>query len=363
MRTTTILQVWEQALEIDSTLKVSPCHHSALMRRRLRPIAFSRDRLFSSMAKGEPVVFADLSVPVRGEHELGVRQAVLRALASGFPHNCRARVRCGSSSTPRQMVVEELLRRWTSTRAHVSVTDLHVRGTRVMRNIDCSRLSDFNLLAEARGAVANEEMLTMVVSSAGTFTDSHTDDPDGSNHCFVGRKLWLVWDTFLGMSRKLEDVERCSVETSQAAFSMSGFLSVPGSRWFIVEQGQTLFLPGNLAHKVITLEDYLGIGSFIVMLPSYLRTLARWTQHTPLWALDLPADCRLQLVDQITRRVIDKVHALARAPKEQRSRWGLAHFRSTVLDWQRTSSAQSRRTLLDNAVSSELLRSVSEIME
>jgi hypothetical protein len=34
-----------------------------------------------------------------------------------------------------------------------------------------------------------------------TFTDSHSDDPDGSNHCFVGRKLWLVWDTFLGIGR------------------------------------------------------------------------------------------------------------------------------------------------------------------
>jgi hypothetical protein len=180
------------------------------------------------------------------------------------------------------MVIEELLRRWISGRARVNVTDLHIRGTKVLRSIDCSSLSDFSILAEARGAVGEEEMLTMVVSSAGTFTDSHTDDPDGSNHCFIGRKLWLVWDTFLGLSRKLEDVERCRLYTRDAAFSMSGFLSVPGSCWFVVEPGQTLFLPGQLTHRVITLESYLGVGSFFVMLPSYLRTLARWTEHTPL---------------------------------------------------------------------------------
>jgi len=227
------------------------------------------------------------------------------------------------------MVMEELWRRWMSGNARVSVTDLHIRGTTVIRNIDCSSLSDFNILAEARGTVGEEEMLTMVVSSAGTFTDSHTDDPDGSNHCFVGRKLWLAWDTFLGLSRKLEDVERCEIEKTHAAFSVSGFLSVPGSRWFVVEPGQTLFLPGHLTHKVITLDDYLGIGSFFVMLPSYLRTLARWAQHTPLWALNLPADRRMELVDQITRRVIDKVHMLAHASERQRSRWGIVHLRGS----------------------------------
>ena len=168
------------------------------------------------------------------------------------------------------------------------MTDFHIRGTAIMKRIDCSHLSSFNLLAGAPDPIGTEEILTMVVSSAGALSDSHTDDPDGSNHCFAGEKLWLVWDTFQGLARGLEDVERCDVYGDQAAFSIAGFLAVPGSRWFVVRPGQTLFLPGHLTHKVITLERYLGVGSFFVMLPSYLRTLMRWTRHTPLWALTAP---------------------------------------------------------------------------
>jgi len=351
-----MLRMWEQARQIDPTLSVSRLQLPALNRRQLRPVSFSRELLFSSMARGEPILFHDLPVPVRGEQELGVEQAVLRALQKGLPRDHTVRTRCGSSETQRLLVVEDLLRRWTGGRARVNVTDMHIRGTNVLRNIDCAHLSDFNLLAEARGAVGDEEMLTMVVSSAGAFTDSHSDGPDGSNHCFVGKKLWLVWDTFLGLSRNLEDWERCDV-IKQAAFSMSGFLSIPRSRWFIIERGQTLFLPGHLTHKVITLEDYLGVGSFFVMLPSYVRTLARWTEHTPLWALDAPAGRRLELVDRITRRVIGKVQLLAHASEQERSRWGTAYLHSAIGDWRRTASARARRALLGNPMSAKLLGS------
>ena len=231
----------------------------------------------------------------------------------------------------------------------------------MVRKIDCTPLSDFNLLAEARGAIGNQEMLTMVVSSAGAVSDSHTDDPDGSNHCFAGRKLWLVWDTFRGLARGLEDVERCGITGRRAAFDMSAFLSVPGSRWFIVEPGLTLFLPGHLTHKVVTLNEYIGVGSFFVMLPSYWRTLVRWSQHTPLWALDGPQARRFDLVNQITRRVIDKVHALAQGSSEDRLRWGVAYLRTAVENWERASSGRMQRAVLSNPVSLELLREVLDL--
>ena len=158
-----------------------------------------------------------------------------------------------------------------------------------MKRIDCSHLSSFNLLAGAPDPIGTEEILTMVVSSAGTLSDSHTDDPDGSNHCFAGEKLWLVWHTFQGLAQGLEDVERCDVFGDRAAFSLAGFLAVPGSRWFVVRPGLTLFLPGHLRHKVITLERYLGVGSFFVMLPSYLCTLLRLDQtHAALGAHGSP---------------------------------------------------------------------------
>jgi hypothetical protein len=360
MRPATIAQLWKQVCRIDPTLKVTPRQLSALRRRQLKPVAFVRDVLFAAMARGEPMLFDDLPVPVQGEKERGAYAALLDAMRTGFPRRSRIRVRCGPSATQKHISVNELLRRSSSGRAKVSVTDLHIRGTNIIRRLDCSRLSDFNLLAEARGAVGDEEMLTVVLSSAGTFTDSHSDDPDGTNHCFAGRKLWLVWDTFAGLARELEDVERCDTSGPRAAFSMSGFLSVPGSRWFIIEAGQTLFLPGHLTHKVITLDDYLGVGSFFVMLPSYLRTLSRWTRHTPLWALDAPRDRRLDLVDKITQRIIHKIRLLARASEQERSRWGLAHLNSAVDEWLRTSSSRSKSLLLDHPISARFIKAVVE---
>ncbi len=349
-----IEQLWEQACKIDPTLKIMPPQSSTLYRRRLRSTSFSRDSLFGAMARGEPILFGNFSIPVRGELELGVRDAVLEAIRTGLPSDDHIRVRCGPSGTEKYFLPDDLIRRWRNSRARVSVTDLHIRDTHVDRLIDCSRLCDFNLLAEVSGEVGDEEMLTMVMSSAGTFTDSHSDDPDGSNHCFAGRKLWLVWDTFVGLSKGLEDVERVDVFRSQAEFNISAFLSVPGSLWFTVEIGQTLFLPGHLTHKVITLEDYLGVGSFFVMLPSYLRTLLRWTEHTPLWALKAPVEQRLELVDKITQHVTQKVDFLATASEQARSQWGLKYCYST-LDGLQATSQHAMSLLVYNPVSARLV--------
>jgi hypothetical protein len=319
--------IWARAHRIDPSVTVSTRQVRALQRRRISSVSFSNEVLFTSMAKGRPVLFDDLAVPVRGEEAMGTRDAVVSALGKGFGRAEKVRVRCGPSRTSKYLTVDQLLGRWSDDRAKVSVTDFHIRGTSVMRSIDCSRLSGFNLLAGAPDPVGTEEILTMVVSSAGTVSDSHTDDPDGSNHCFTGEKLWLVWDTFQGIARGLEDIERCNVSGEWARFSISRFLAVPGSRWFVVKPGQTLFLPGHLTHKVITLESYLGVGSFFVMLPSYLRTLLRWTKYTPLWALTGPPERRLDLMDLITKRVTRKIVALSNRSRAEQDRWGLRHMR------------------------------------
>jgi hypothetical protein len=350
------MDIWSQARQIDPSLKVSPKHLAELNRRRIRPVAFSRQALFSAMAKGKPVLFYNVPVPVQGEHEFGLRQAVFDSLRSRLPKQQKFSVRLGRDGERRHNLrIDQLLDRWSSDKL-VCITDLHIRGTQLCRSIDTSALSDFNLLANARGAAGAEEMLTMVISSAGVYTDSHSDVPDGSNHCFVGKKLWLAWDTFDGIAHNLEDVERSDTDHPQATFSINAFLSVPGSCWFTVEDGQTLFLPGHLTHKVVTLEDYIGIGSFFVMLPSYLRTLVRWTEHTPLWALNARPGKRLELVDSITRRVTRKVKALARSSEREQDRWGVSHLVSAVEASQRNAEAQS--VLADNPTSTRLLRTV-----
>jgi hypothetical protein len=328
-----------------------------MSRRRIRPVAFSREVVFSSMAAGRPVVCTNVPVPVEGEQKLGTREAVFESLRSGFHKQQTFRVRLGRDGEVRRSLrVDELLRRWGSDRGLVNITDLHIRGSKLFKSIDCTALSDFNLLAGARYPAGAEEMLTMVISSAGVYTDSHSDSPDGSNHCFVGKKLWLVWDTFEGIAEGLEDVERAEIDREQAAFSMSAFLSIPSARWFTVEDGQTLFLPGHLTHKVVTLKDYLGIGSFFCMLPSYWRTLARWTEHTALFALNARPSERMTLVDMITRLAIRKVKWLAGRPVQEQVRWGVPHLISAVHEWQRTAGSDSLSAL--NPDSARLVRTV-----
>ena len=351
------IDIFTQARRIDPTLKLAPKHHAEMARRQIHPVAFSREALFSAMAAGKLVVFTDVPVPVKGEQELGRRQAVFQSLRSGFRKRQTFRVRQGRDGERRQRLrVDELLRRWSGDRGLVNITDLHIRGSKLFKSIDCSALSDFNLLAGARDRVGAEEMLTMVVSSAGVFTDSHSDVPDGSNHCFVGKKLWLVWDTFEGIARNLEDVERSGTDRDQAAFNISAFLAIPGSRWFVVADGQTLFLPGHFTHKVITLEDYISIGSFFVMLPSYWRTLLRWTEHTPLWALNAPPGQRLAQVDQITRRVTRKLKGLAAMPEREQVRWGVPHLISAVGEWRRNAGPDSLSALTPDSM--RLVRAV-----
>jgi len=319
-------EVWTAAAEIDHTVAATPTQRRKLVSRRVKPQPFDRQHLFRSMAARSPVLFSGLRLPTTGGKR-DTRQ-IDKLIETGLPKTIRIRTRCGPSATRGYLSPQELIARWRSPRARVSVTDLHIRDTRFFNWLDCEPISDFNLLARSAEDINYQEMLTLVVSSTGTFSDSHSDDPDGSNHCFVGRKLWLVWDTFEGLAHGLEDVERCEVN-DQARFSMAAFLRLRSGRWFTVEPGQTLFLPGHLTHKVITLERYIGVGSFFVTIANYAWTLARWTRHTPLWALNLPATRRLALVDSITALVVKRAKSLERASFTERARWGFDVFASS----------------------------------
>ena len=172
------------------------------------------------------------------------------------------------------------MRRWRSGKARINVTDLHIRGTQFEKSVESSVLTDGNILLSGGDAIARQELFTLLLASRGAMSDSHSDDPDGSNHCFVGKKLWLAWDTFEGKAKGLEDVSR-DICLMGAKFTMRKFLSLKSACWFIVGKDQTLFLPGRMTHKVITLEPYIGIGCFYVTIPNRLGTLARWNRYGP----------------------------------------------------------------------------------
>lgn len=349
------IDYWDSAAHIDPTLKIGSAQQRRLMRRRIVAVPYSRHRLFTHMARGEPVIFSDLNVPLHPaslDHDpSGIAESFARKLGEAT----KVRVRVGPSQRLCKLSAPELIRRWSGGQAVVNVTDLCIRRTPITRLIDLAPLSDFNLLPRSsRKAIQALELLTLVISSAGSLTDSHTDDPDGSNHCFAGRKLWLIWNAVGGLARGLEDNSRCDVY-DRAAFDMGSFLSLRSSRWFVLSKGQTLFLPGSYAHKVITLQHYLGVGSFFIMVPHYLRTLLRWKRLAPLWSLDDPRGERVSLLDDITRMVTRHVRALMSAPARVRRFWGLGHLVRSVRDWEATCPPTEKRLLIDCPSSLEFL--------
>jgi hypothetical protein len=324
---------WDLAATVDPSLRLRPRHQPTLLRRQVPVVRYSRERLFTSMINGSPVIFNDFRVPLHGKRFRDNKAGLAEAFARLFPKGERVRVRAGPSHQRSYLLTPELMRRWNGKRAIVNITDLCIRKTPLTRLIDTAPLSAFNLLPRSRRAdIQSLELLTLVISAANGFTDSHTDDLDGSNHCFVGRKLWLVWDELAGLAKGLEDVERCTV-LDRAAFDMDVFLSLPSARWFVISEGQTLFLPANYAHKVVTLEHYLGIGSFFVMLPDYLRTLIYWQLLPPTWSIASPRYQRKCLVETVTDAVTNRVRSLMKAPAGLRRSWGLDHLRRAVSGW------------------------------
>jgi hypothetical protein len=320
-----IQRIWDDASQYDSSL----CSHSKmtskLLEKRIVPEHFSRSQLFARMLSGSPSLFSDFPLHLRTSSKELSGDVVLNEIKGGFPRAKRARVRVGP--LVRYVPIPEVAGKWKRAHSIFGVTDLHYIGTRFDTRLDTSSLNDFNLLP--RGTDGFQSQDSLVISSAGGFTDSHSDDHSGSNHCFTGAKVWLMWDTIEGLRHGLEDAERCKIR-GRAAFDTRIFLSLSSSRWLLIASGQTIFIPGHLTHKVITLEKYLGLGSFHAGLPSFIDTLLHWKNLSPLWSRPRKRDDSHCCVSFITDRAIRKVRALERATKAERFRWGVPYLQTRL---------------------------------
>jgi hypothetical protein len=331
MHPETIRQLMAAIGKVDHTVRAKE-RHTPLLQGKLVPVErYSRARLFRHMSRQEPVLFHSCRVPLRREGE--PRRILLQCLKDSFPLNETVRLWVGLSQNRRFLRVREIADQWDRGRAVLGITDLQIRGTELERLIDTRRLTEFNVLLCGAKNMAWQELLTLVISTKHYVTDSHSDDPDGSNHCFVGKKLWLMWDTFEGLSRGLQDVERVKA-CGQCRFDLDTFLSLRSSRWLTISEGQTLFLPGNLTHKVYTLEHYLGVGCFYVGLPNCLQTLSRWIEHGPLWSRGGRRGPNGRLLDQITDALIRKIREIRCGSSQIQRRWGLAEMDAAIRRWQ-----------------------------
>jgi hypothetical protein len=341
---------WDSASNIDRALVEWRRCNVAVARKYVRPQAFSRWELFKSLIQERPIVVSDLSIPIEGS-EPNRERILLEGIKNKIPRAERIKVRAGQAGTRVHLSSHDLVARWQRGRAQISVTDFHFRKTRLERAVDLRPLSNFNLLAHARRPIADQEMMTLVLSSQGAFTDSHSDDPDGSNHCVSGRKLWLVWDTWEGRKAGLEDVER-DIVNGRAAFDLPTFCKLQSACWLTVGPDETLFLPGRFTHRVITLEKYLGFGSFFVSFPNLLQTLTRWTTLPPLWTSQKGND---YLVDAILELAIVRLEGLLSANYATKDDWGLQYLPAGVRRWLRMTSREDRCRLKAQPAIRELL--------
>ncbi|MEM9782400.1 MAG: hypothetical protein AAF899_07985 [Pseudomonadota bacterium] len=326
-----LARLWSQAMQWDRSLKGALSTPSKLTAKRLKPTRYDRETLFTAMAHQRPIVFKDFPAPYGPailSREAGARQQALIDGLSAISSEERFSVRAGTSDSMLQLTMAELMRRWRSSRAMIGITDLPVRHRETEQIFAASFLDGFNLMPISSEDVRELEMLTAVISKQGKVTDSHSDDISVCNHCFIGSKLWLAWDIFEGLDAGLEDVERTAVRGS-ARFYMQTFLSLESATWFLVTPGETLFLPGSFTHRVITLEDYIGVGGFYIGLPNILHTLSRWLLKGSIWDEKCPPSTGGNRAEDICRTALAKLREVE-ASKDAARRWGRPHMAAAI---------------------------------
>jgi hypothetical protein len=317
------------AAGFDETLKIDRKSFPRMLKRFVAPMPFSREALFGRMLAAEPSVLRGFPVPARGPiFNLSATEAgpaIMEWLAKRRSQE-KHRIFAGPKGVRREVTLHDLARKWRARRTSIGVTDLHIRETVMEEIIDPDALSAFNILCGSSPGARAQEMFSFVISSRGYVTDSHSDAPDSTNFCFVGQKLWLAWDTYEGLRRGLQDVERVRV-LNQAKFDMETWLSLRSARWFLVNPSDTLFLPANLTHKVITIEPYIGVGGFFIALPNCLRVLSHWIIRGPLWSKKDATGHSDDLIMDVAESIRN---VILNAPQNECLKWGYDYLEESA---------------------------------
>lgn len=327
---------WRLAAATDQTLRPSGNMLKKLSRFELKPSPYSRRRLFHSMLSQEPVLFGDFPLRYTLQPFFQVND-LPGALKKLFLNTPKTLTRLGKTKQVRYLPVEKVVDKWQDGRSVFSANDIFFRNAGLHRIFDCSAISDFSIIPDSPPEINFIEVATLLMGTPGCMTDSHSDDPDGCNYCIRGKKLWFVWDRKEGRQYGLEDCEYDDVYT-QAGFSLASFVKLRTANWFTVAAGQTLFLPGNLTHKVITLEKYLGISSFYLGLVNALCTLSRWKFNGTVMVTE-------PLQEQLTSLLLRQLEETAAGSRTDKHQWGFYHLQEALRVWQRRYSSHQRDNL------------------
>ncbi|NNE62985.1 MAG: hypothetical protein HKN34_02770 [Gammaproteobacteria bacterium] len=343
-----IRQIFETASEIDQTLFCTDEQLRLLHSCHLPPLAFESKILFTNLACCKPSLFFNYPKPfTRSVDASDSKQYVIESLIN-LKESFRYKIDQGLGEGPVRLTISELIQRWQRDDEILRVTNIHTRKTDIVEFLDPNSMCPFNLLRNGNPYVESLEMLTLMVATTGSITDSHSDDADVNNHCIVGKKLWLYWDSLEGVEAGIEDNERQSV-FGQARFDMGRFLRLESAGWCLVKEGDTLFLPGNYAHKVIALEKYIGVGGFFVSFPSLLQAFSRWLSRPDLYYYKEPLYRErkgVEIADEIETSLLQSVGALGAKignDQSQRDWWGMSHIAHALKNWPSVSRCADKK--------------------
>ena len=322
------LRIFEEAIRFDDSLVVEATGLTKLSQKRLTSMAFSFEHLFENLAESLPCLYFDYGPGITKSELL----PILRETLDTF----RYKISRELGKEPVELTIGELMREWDKDEQLLRITNLHLRTIDLVDSAKLDLICPFNLLTHGNRDLKKLEMMTLMVSTTGGITESHSDDTDVNNHCIAGRKLWLCWDTSEGMKAGLEDCEKVDVY-GKPKFDMETFLTLESSTWALVSEGETLFLPGNYTHKVITLEKYVGIGGFFVSFPTLINTFERWLgrkdefQHQePLYRRRYGRDIAERIERSLLEVSQEKYHRMLSKDESVRGRWGVNYFRTNV---------------------------------
>ena len=121
-------------------------------------------------------------------------------------------------------------------------------------------------------------------------------------------------------------------------------------------------MPGHLTHKVITLEPYLGVGSFYLALPNIIRTLSRWITYTPNWALPRSAAYRQAFYPRVLETAEREIAKIATRSAAFQKQWGLDFLARSLAYWCRYNDPEQVENLMVIDATRSFLKSLSKTL-
>ncbi|MGI9387185.1 MAG: hypothetical protein ACR2OX_07115 [Methyloligellaceae bacterium] len=341
----------EDAAQFDPSVRLPKRKFKKMLDSYIGPVPYTRSTLSEAMLAGEPYVASGFPNPLREPFAGLAGDELATAVVDWFidyRSSSTHRVFTGPTGVRRDLTPREIALKWRENRTRFGITDLYIKNSKIEKEmIDPAVLNGFNLLHRSSVKARAEEQFSFVFSSRGHITDSHSDAPDSTNYCFVGKKLWLGWDTYEGRQNGLGDVERTPI-ARKARFDMETWADLKSARWLLVNPGETLFMPAHLTHKVITLEPYLGTGGFYISLPGCLRLLGFWVDKVPLWSKRDLCGGHDVVLDEIAQTLCETIQSAPRLSAQQRKDLGYDYLEKSAEHFIKNNSREYLNTVLSD---------------